>query len=203
VPPNFPGYEPNCPYTLDPKASARWAAPDVVEARRLVEASGTSGREVVLWWHRYFGASQGRYLRQLLDSLGFRARLRLFSGDISKYFGAVNRPGGSWQLAGATWGADYPAASTFVNVLSCSSTYNWGRFCDRAIDAKIGRALRLQERDPASANKAWAAIDRELTDRAVWVPLFTPYGGNVLSKRVGNYQHHPLWGALLGQIWVR
>jgi ABC-type oligopeptide transport system substrate-binding subunit len=175
----------------------------MVEARRLVEASGTSGREVVLWWHRDFGAAGGRYLEQLLDSLGYRARLRLFSGDIGRYFGALDRPGASWQLFGTAWSADYPAASNFVNLLSCSSPYNWGRFCDRAIDAKIRRALQLQAQDPANANDAWAAIDRELTDRAGWVPLYTPYGRDLLSKRVGNYQHHPLWGALLSQLWVR
>ena len=78
-----------------------------------------------------------------------------------------------------------------------------GRFCDRAIDAKIRRALRLQERDPAAANESWAELDRALTDRAPWVSLYTPYKGDFVSKRVGNYQHHPLWGALLGQLWVR
>jgi len=202
LPQNFPGYEPYCPYTLDPKASPNRAAPDMVQAKRLVETSGTFGAEVVLWWLRQHGARAGRNLQQLLDSLGYRVRLRPFS-DVGKYFEALDRPGASWQLAGATWWADYPAASTFVNLLSCSSPYNWGRFCDRSIDARVSRALRLQALDPASANQAWASIDRELTDRAGWVPLFTPDGGDLLSKRVGNYQHHPLWGALLSQLWVR
>jgi hypothetical protein len=25
----------------------------------------------------------------------------------------------------------------------------------------------------------------------------------LVSKRVGNYQHHPMWGTLLDQLWVR
>jgi peptide/nickel transport system substrate-binding protein len=80
---------------------------------------------------------------------------------------------------------------------------NVGHFCDRAIDAKIRRALKLQERDPAAANESWAALDRELTDQAPWVFLYTESRTNFVSKRVGNYQHHPLWGTLFAQLWVR
>jgi peptide/nickel transport system substrate-binding protein len=77
-----------------------------------------------------------------------------------------------------------------------------GHFCDKTIDAKIRRALKLQERDPA-ANESWAALDRELTDRAPWAFLYTESTTGFVSKRVGNYQHHPLWGTLFGQLWVR
>jgi YVTN family beta-propeller protein len=204
VPPNFPGYERYCPYTLDANAASRWTAPDLVKARSLIATSRTTGAEVVVWWHRAFGTKVGRYLEQLLDSLGYRARLRLFSGDIGTYFTAVERPGASWHVSVSGWSADYPAASIFISsLLSCSSHFNWGRFCDRAIDAKARRALQLQERDPAAANRSWAEIDRDLTDLAPWVPLYTQYGADFVSTRVGNYQHHPLWGALFAQLRVR
>lgn len=203
LPPNFPGYRGYCPYTLDPSAGSGWTAPDVAKARRLVAASGTAGARVVLWWHRAFGEGAGQYFKALLDSLGYRARLRLFSGDFGAYFTASQRPGASWQIVGNGWFADYSAASNFINVLSCSSYNNLGRFCDRAIDAKIRRALKLQERDPAAANESWAAIDRELTDQAPRVFLYTQYSADFVSKRVGNYQHHPVWGTLVGQLWVR
>ncbi len=104
---------------------------------------------------------------------------------------------------GTGWFADAPAPSNFINLLSCSSPNNWGRFCNGAVDARIRRALRLQERDPAAANESWAALDRDLTDLAPWIFLYTPYGGDFVSKRVGNYQHHHLWGPLFAQFWVR
>ena len=44
---------------------------------------------------------------------------------------------------------------------------------------------------------------RELTDQAPWVSLYTQYSADFVSRRVGNYQHHPLWGTLFGQLWVR
>jgi YVTN family beta-propeller protein len=203
LPPNFPGYEPHCPYTVDPDPSAGWTAADTARARRLVRASGRAGAEVELWWHRDFGERAGRYLEQVLDSLGYRTRLRLFSGDLGKYFRAVEASGASWHLAGSGWFADSPAASNFINLFSCSAPYNIGRFCDSAIDVEIRRALRLQERNPAAANESWAALDRELTERAPWIFLYTPYSEDFVSKRVGNYQHHPLWGTLFAQLWVR
>jgi peptide/nickel transport system substrate-binding protein len=203
LPPNFPGYEPYCPYTLDPRAGSGWTAPDPVEAQRLITASGTAGTKVELWWTRDFGERAGRYLKEVFDSLGFRARLRLVPGDLGPYFSAVTRRGASWHLAGTGWFADSPAASNFMNLLSCSSNDNWGRFCDEAIDGKIRRALELQERDPAAANRSWAALDRGLTDLAPWIFLYTPYSEVFVSKRVGNYQHHPLLGVLFAQIWVR
>ena len=31
----------------------------------------------------------------------------------------------------------------------------------------------------------------------------TPRNVDLVSKRVGNYQHHPLFGVLLDQLWVK
>jgi YVTN family beta-propeller protein len=199
LPPNFPAFKPYCPYTLGPHAT--WSAPDTAKAAALVAASGTRGARVDLFWARGFGEEVGRYLVRVLDGLGYRVRLRLFS-DFGKFFEALNAST-SWHLAGNAWFADYPAASNFIRVLSCSFDSNYARFCDATIDRRIGRALRLQEHDPAAANEAWAALDHDLTDEAPWVALYTPYSGDFLSKRAGNYQKHPFFGPLFGQLWVR
>ena len=34
-------------------------------------------------------------------------------------------------------------------------------------------------------------------------PLTNPVFVDFVSERVGNYQHHPLWGILLDQLWVQ
>jgi peptide/nickel transport system substrate-binding protein len=202
LPPNFPGYRAYCPYTLDPGAGRGWTAPDLAKARRLVAASGTSGMSVSLWWPKPFGVRSGEYLEALLESLGYRTSLRLFP-DFGTYFPAMGSSHGSWNVAGSGWIADYPAASNFIRLVSCASPSNFGRFCDRKIDAEIRRALRLQERDPVGANESWTALDRELTNQAPWVFLYSGISADFVSKRVGNYQHHPLWGTLFPQLWVR
>ena len=60
----------------------------------------------------------------------------------------------------------------------------------------IGRAGSGYRAHRAGHRPLWAAIDRLLTDQAVWVPLVTPTNANLVSKHVGNFRYHPLWGPL-------
>ena len=48
LPPNFQGYEPFCPYTLDPDSGA-WSAPDLDRAHALIEDAGVMGEKVTVW----------------------------------------------------------------------------------------------------------------------------------------------------------
>ena len=77
LPPNFPGYEPYCPYTRSPTRSGRWRGPDLVRARRLVAASGTSGMRVIVWSDKPgVGLGMG-YVAALLSQLGYRATVKV------------------------------------------------------------------------------------------------------------------------------
>ena len=102
------------------------------------------------------------------------------------------------------WTPTYPSAENFIRPLfTCGSDGNFGDFCDRRFDRKIGRALEVQSHDPAAANELWAQLDHEITDRAALLPLYNIYGADLISKHVGNYQYNPQYGALLSQMWVR
>jgi ABC-type transport system substrate-binding protein len=48
LPPTLPGYQPSCPYTINPGASGAWQAPDLARARQLVRQSGTLGDKVTI-----------------------------------------------------------------------------------------------------------------------------------------------------------
>ena len=86
---------------------------------------------------------------------------------------------------------------------SALNTTNASEFCDPELDRRASRAEALRATDPARADAAWARIEHELTNRAVLLPTVTPRTTDVLSKRVGNYQYHPVWGVLVDQLWVR
>ncbi len=105
------------------------------------------------------------------------------------------------------WFADYPAASNFFALVSCSTAcdpaINGSRFCSPEFEAKLKRATAVQARDQSAAAKLWAEVDRDATGLAAVVPTHTPSDLDLVSKRVGNYQYHPLWGVLLDQLWVR
>ncbi len=129
--------------------------------------------------------------------------------DIDAYFDALPRalPSGLPQAGINGWFADYPAASNFFSLVLCSTagdrSVNHSGFCSREFDAKVKHATVLQAQDPHAAAKLWTEVDRDLTDLAPLVRTYTPRNVDLVSKRVGNYQHHPLFGVLLDQLWVK
>jgi peptide/nickel transport system substrate-binding protein len=87
-------------------------------------------------------------------------------------------------------------------VANAWGNWNDAEFCDPGIDAQMRHAAAAQITDPAAANALWARIDREITDQAPWLPFDNPQAIDIVSKRLGNYQHNFL-GAILDQFWVR
>ena len=147
------------------------------------------------------GAVGRRCLRSTFHALGYRVRATAFK-DQTGHFGALMKSPPNLGWSG--WLPNFPTAADFlVPLFSCGSEANFGHFCDRRLERKMDRALNLQQRDPAAANRLWAEVDGELTDKAAWLPLYNRYGADLVSKRVGNYQYNPQFGALLSQMWVR
>jgi peptide/nickel transport system substrate-binding protein len=209
LPPNFPGYRPYCPFTADASAGGAWSAPDLVSARELVRQSGTAGARVTFWgWNAPAAAKEVDLARSLFRQLGYRVSVKIFP-DINAYFDALasSPPIRLPQGAINGWFADYPAASNFFGIISCTTAGNPATnpsgFCSRDLDAKVKHASVLQAQDQDVAAKLWAEVDRDVTKLAPVIPTYTPRNVDLVSKRVGNYQHHPLFGVLLDQLWVR
>lgn len=101
------------------------------------------------------------------------------------------------QLLPAAWG-DRPfspsvlryiagtlrALGFFTTWFSCNGANDNGWFCDPRIDRRIARAHALQSFRPRAAALLRARIDRELVDRAVWVPIAAERSIDLLSSRV-------------------
>ena len=159
------------------------------------------------------GRAIARYFDSLLDKLGYRSSLRQFPGPFEdRYFPAVADSRNGAQIGQLGWGLDYLTPANFIQpTLSCEvfvpanpeSNANPGGFCDPRLDAETEAALAQTDADPASANAAWAAIDRKLVDAAAVVPLFDRRSVTVASERVQNVQLHPFWGVLIDQLWVQ
>jgi peptide/nickel transport system substrate-binding protein len=152
---------------------------------------------------------EARYAASLLRRLGYRVKLRLLGGAS---FGGVYDSRNRVQIGTVGWIADFPGASNFVELLlTCRSfaaadpqrNNNPAGFCDPSIDAAIEQALARQTANWQAAMELWARIDQRVTEAAPWVPLVTPVGTSIVSKRVGNYQFHPTLGPLFRQFWVR
>ncbi len=211
LPPNFDGYQRYCPYTIDPKSDGTYTGPDLAKARRLVASSGTKGQRVTVWILKSF-APYAAYLVSALNRIGYKARLKVLSDNSgSKYFNAATDSRRKIQAFGMLWTADYPAAGGFITpTLSCGSfspntpgQQNFSEFCNQKIDAEIAHARALQTSDRPAASQLWRKIDHDLVDQAPWAVQWNPRSIQFVSRRVHNYQHHPEWGPLLDQIWVK
>jgi ABC-type transport system substrate-binding protein/DNA-binding SARP family transcriptional activator len=213
LPPTLAGYQPYCPYTLQPNASGAWTAPDLAKAERLVRGSGRRNARVTVLVpppDAVFPTTKlGRYIVAVLRRLGFHASLRKLSWPMfERAFGDSRAQP---QIGWFTWYQDYPAPSNFIDpLLSCRSftprdpaNLNLAEFCEPKIDSESRHAAALEARTPGIAADEWRRIDRQLTDRATWLPLYNPRVPVALSRRVGNYEYHPFWQLLLDQLWVR
>jgi ABC-type transport system substrate-binding protein/DNA-binding SARP family transcriptional activator/streptogramin lyase len=211
LPPGLPGYRPYCPYTRDPGTDGRWQGPDMPKARRLVASSGTKGMKVTVWNAPGPTGSitETKDAVTVLRQLGYRASLRLLPG--STYFTYANNSSNHAQVIDGGWNADYPSADDFFGKLTCGyfvprdglDTTDASEYCNPAFDQQVAHAATLQATYSVAADAAWARLDREVTNLALWVPTVTPNEIDLISRRVHNYEYNPLWGTLIDQIWVR
>jgi YVTN family beta-propeller protein len=202
-PPNFPSFRRTCPYLPGGVAG-------LDKARSLVRASGTTGQQVTVWLPAPI-AFQGPFMVSVLKSLGFRARLHLVR-DPRKYFDDATDSRLQVQAGYYGWASDSPSESSFiVPQFSCSSfvpaaplrTTNASEFCNRSVDRLLRRAATVQALDPPAARVLWQRAERAILALAPMVPTYNKQNVDLLAKRVGNYQYHPQWGALVDQLWVR
>ena len=96
---------------------------------------------------------------------------------------------------------DYPTPSGPCSVSSPARTLRIR--ATRPSTESSARRSNYRLASPRQANEAWARLERELIDQAIIVPVITPKATDFVSKRVGNYQRHPVFGMLISQVWVR
>jgi peptide/nickel transport system substrate-binding protein len=207
VPPQMPGYSPYCPYTRKPARTGRWSRPDLAKARQLIAASGTKGMRIRVI--NDLPTPDLVFIVTLLRKLGYRASAWIVPGR--RYGLTISDSRNHVQIGNGGWGTDYPAASDFFDVkFSChvyrpANPFNNddSEFCNRRIEGEANRARLLALTDPDASTRMWERVYRDILDQAPWLPTVTPIWTDFVSKRIGNYQFHPLWGILVDQLWVR
>jgi peptide/nickel transport system substrate-binding protein len=182
----------------------------MAKAKQLVQASGTAGATVkVNSDSTPVDKGYALYFRDMLNSLGYKARLQILSNAIQYPY--VQNSKNKVEMAFSDWFSDYPGASDFLDILlGCDSFHpnsnaspNIAEFCNKTIQPKMTRALAQGATSPTAANQSWAKIDREVTDEAPWVAMFNPKYLDFVSKRVKNYTFSPQWYFLIDQASVK
>ncbi len=209
LPPSFPGYEPYCPYTINP-GSGKWTGPDMKKATQLMAQSGTKGAVVkVNTVNVDPPKSYGLYFVGLLNKLGYKASLQALSGSIQYPY--IQNSKNKVQFAYSDWFQDYPAASDFLDILlgcgsfhpNSNSSPNIAAFCNQAIQSKMDQAGETGLTDQTAANSQWAQVDKEVTDQAPWVAMMNQKQINFVAKRVKGFVFSPQWYFMLDQASVK
>ena len=165
-------------------------------------SSGTAGQRVQVVTARGDLSLLAGYFPQLLRRLGYVTHLKVVHED--EYFPYLYDPTNQDQMGIFGWGPDYPGASAYLAPLfGCGDDQNKAHLCDPQIDAGIRAAIALDQRQPAAASPAWAALERDIMRLAPVVPLLAETRATFVSTRVGNYGDHPVQGVLYDQMWVR
>jgi peptide/nickel transport system substrate-binding protein len=219
LPPNFQGYQPFCPYTLEPESGV-WSAPDLDRARTLIQEAGVAGEPVTVSVTDEEGLSSGavdvmEHVTEVLQELGLQPTLEIERSGA--YFRSIYPPIGGYPGTPAGtprhpnvymsgWVADYPGAGNFIDPqFACGERgfANPSGWCDEALDQQIDEALLLYTTDPGAANRAWTEIEHGLVEDAAMAPVTNPVTTHAVSARVENVQVHPQWGLLLSRLWVQ
>lgn len=193
---------PVLPVCCAPDGKRPLACPDLAHARKLVAASGTKRTrvDVLVLAGKLPLAALGSILVQTLQHLGYRTSVRR-EPTIGAYFGALYTGVSRFEATVGAWGPDYPAPSGMLTgVFAClNAPYS----CDPVLDRELRQTLELQNRNPQTADAAWAKLEQKLVERAIVVPVINPNSTEFVSKRLGNYQRNPHFGMLISQAWVR
>ena len=142
-------------------------------------------------------------LDETLRQLGYRTSVKRLQ-SVDDFFAALSKGAPRVEATLGGWFRLLPLAGGLPHGPPVLPALAFSRYsCSPAIDRKLRETLALQARDPQRANAAWERLERELVDQAVVVPVVNPQGNEFVSKRLGNYQHHPFFQMLISQVWVR
>jgi YVTN family beta-propeller protein len=203
ITPGIPGYRRYCPYTLHPSADGDWTGPDMARARRLVRQSGTIGQRIDLVGsldNGYVPPASTTYIGRVLRALGYRVHITIipFSSITAAMWDR-------FQISNdGSWIPEYPDPSSYLpSFFGCAGANSNRYYCNSAIDREMQRAELLEPTYPAKSSTLWAAVDRQLTNAAAWVPTVASREVELTSDRLRNYEYNPVWGFLADQAWVR
>jgi peptide/nickel transport system substrate-binding protein len=212
LPPDFPGYEPYCPYTVN-AGDGKWHGPDLAKAQQLIAESGTKGQKIaVTCTPDEASKSVCLYFVSLFKQLGYDSSIKVLSAAVEYPY--VQDSSNKAQISFSYWYPDYPSGADFFDVVvgchgyhpNSTASANLSEFCDPHVQAMTARAIRTSVTNRDAANQQWAAVDKATTDQAPWISLFLPRHIDFTSSRVGNYIFDPnvlVGGMLLDQVWVK
>jgi len=195
VPTGIPGHaelDP-CPFG-DPNGPG-----DKAKAEQMIKDAGATGEKVTVYANNDPTRPEiGQYYTALLNDIGLDADLKVIDGAV--YFSTIGNQKTKAQTGLASWYADFPHPSTFLQqvdgtTIQPTNNGNYGNVDDPQINKEI--AALLPEPDLQAVANRWSALD----ERVVEESYIAPYGSEELTTFLSDRMDfencstvHPLYG---------
>ncbi len=200
LPPNIKGHDPK----LDPY-NTKSGKPQIDKAKQELAACGQPNgfNTVIAVRNRGKEPATGEALQKSLSEIGIKASLD--ASDPSLYFRStigspdnVHKKGYGLMIAG--WGADYPTAPGYLQVLvdgrliQPSGNNNYEEMNDPEINALIDKGKT--QTDPDKVAETWGEINKKVMDRASLLPFVYDKALNYRNPRMTNVfvnEYYGMW----------
>jgi peptide/nickel transport system substrate-binding protein len=179
LPPDMPGYQ---KFTLYPH--------DMAKAEALIKQANPSDKDVTVWTDDEDPQPKvGAYMQDLLQKLGFNAKLKVINGDI--YFDVIGKQSTpNLDIEWNDWFQDYPHPDDFFDPLlngsSIAPTANLNTsYSNVPADNKKIDELVQQPLDSQTESQ-YAALDKQVMQSAPWAPYGNRTWTTFTSDRVSQ-----------------
>ena len=162
---------------------------DVAKAKSLLSEAGASGLTLTLLTQNDSSSmAQAQAIQEGLKRVGITVTLRPEDSNTFYTDAGANNP--TFDLALFGWQPDFPSANANISPLFDSSqigngNFNVSQYSNPAVDAAIAKAQA--EVDTATAEKEWAAIDKQIMADAPVVPLIYAKQSFLRGSGIGNF----------------
>ncbi|MDH6575490.1 ABC transporter substrate-binding protein [Kitasatospora sp. MAP5-34] len=147
-------------------------AGDPVAAKKLLTDANALGTTIVYAYNNTpIQQSVTEAIRVALEKAGFKFVAKPL--DAKTYYDAIALLNNPYDLYWGGWGADWPTGYTSLQPVwdgaaMADGASNYAHFNDPAVSKEMADAVKIA--DPVAQGKAWAAIDKELQQKAVSIP---------------------------------
>ncbi|WP_328553637.1 MULTISPECIES: ABC transporter substrate-binding protein [unclassified Streptomyces] len=181
-------------------------AGDPAAAKKILKKAGKTGYKVVYAYQQDdVQPKLAVVIENALKAAGFDVVTK--SIDSTTWYDQIGKVDNPYDVYWGGWGSDWPTGYSVFQPLFDSKGItdggsNYAHLNDPAVDAAIKAATA--ETDQTKANKMWAALDKQVTETAAFIPDLYMRRIYLHGSKLGNVKMDPNFdGCMLYKMYVK
>ncbi|MFF4351726.1 ABC transporter substrate-binding protein [Streptomyces sp. NPDC001530] len=161
---------------------------DPEKAKALLKEAGKEGQKIVIAFQQSDKAvKEAVTIKNALTKAGFDVVTKQV--DKTSFYSQIGQLDNQYDMFAAGWGPDWPAGYAVIQPCWDGSQIadggvNWSQLNDTGVNKAIAAATVIT--DPAKANAAWGALDKQIMELAACVPDYNPIRNYFYGSKVGG-----------------